>query len=71
LQHIYPAQLPIHLKLAPLPGLLQAPNRPGHFDRLVTLLNNLFNILIPHYPYFAKKDPQQFAIVDQIIKHFN
>ncbi|WP_398570835.1 pantoate--beta-alanine ligase, partial [Staphylococcus aureus] len=68
LQHIYPPQLPIHLKLPPLPHLLQPPNRPPHFHPLLTLLNNLFNILIPHYPYFPKKHPHQFPIVQQILK---
>ncbi|WP_398574639.1 pantoate--beta-alanine ligase, partial [Staphylococcus epidermidis] len=61
----------MHLKLPHFPQLLDPPQTPPHFQPLLTLLNKLFNILQPHYPYFRKNHPQQLPILQNIVKHFN
>ena len=38
---------------------------------VVTVVNKLFNIISPDYAYFGKKDAQQLAIVEKMVKDFN
>ncbi|MFE4350399.1 pantoate--beta-alanine ligase [Peribacillus butanolivorans] len=45
--------------------------RPGHFDGVATVLTKFFNIILPDRAYFGKKDAQQVAVIDGLIKDFN
>ncbi|WP_057914391.1 pantoate--beta-alanine ligase [Peribacillus muralis] len=45
--------------------------RPGHFDGVATVLTKFFNIILPNRAYFGKKDAQQVAVIDGLIKDFN
>ncbi|MDM5211915.1 pantoate--beta-alanine ligase [Peribacillus sp. NJ4] len=45
--------------------------RPGHFDGVATILTKFFNIILPDRAYFGKKDAQQVAVIDGLIKDFN
>lgn len=65
---MYPGELGIDVKVGPLADVLEGAKRPGHFDGVVTVVNKLFNIVMPDYAYFGKKDAQQLAIVEQMIK---
>ncbi|MEI2491851.1 pantoate--beta-alanine ligase, partial [Acinetobacter baumannii] len=40
-------------------------------EGVVTVVNKLFNIISPDYAYFGKKDAQQLAIVEKMVKDFN
>lgn len=51
--------------------VLCGKRRPGHFDGVVTVLTKLFNITTPDTVYFGKKDAQQVAIVDALVRDFN
>ena len=42
--------------------------RPGHFDGVVTVLNQLFSIIQSDKVYFGEKDFQQLKIVESLIK---
>lgn len=68
---MYPEELGIHLKVGHLAQVLEGAQRPGHFEGVVTVVNKLFNIVQPDYAYFGKKDAQQLAIVEKMVKDFN
>ena len=68
---MYPEELGIHLKVGHLAQVLEGTQRPGHFEGVVTVVNKLFNIVQPDYAYFGKKDAQQLAIVEKMVKDFN
>ena len=68
---MYPEELGIHLKVGHLAQVLDGAQRPGHFEGVVTVVNKLFNIVQPDYAYFGKKDAQQLAIVEKMVKDFN
>ncbi len=68
---MYPDELGITLKVGRLGEVLEGPQRPGHFDGVVTVVNKLFNIVSPNKAYFGKKDAQQLAIIEKMVKDFN
>ncbi|MDS4033640.1 pantoate--beta-alanine ligase [Staphylococcus capitis] len=68
---MYPDQLDITLKVGRLAEVLEGTQRPGHFEGVVTVVNKLFNIVSPDYAYFGKKDAQQLAIIEKMVKDFN
>ena len=68
---MYPEELGFHLKVGHLAQVLEGAQRPGHFEGVVTVVNKLFNIVQPDYAYFGKKDAQQLAIVEKMVKDFN
>ncbi|MHB7941622.1 pantoate--beta-alanine ligase [Staphylococcus capitis] len=68
---MYPDQLAITLKVGRLAEVLEGTQRPGHFEGVVTVVNKLFNIVSPDYAYFGKKDAQQLAIIEKMVKDFN
>lgn len=68
---MYPEELGVHLKVGHLAQVLEGAQRPGHFEGVVTVVNKLFNIVQPDYAYFGKKDAQQLAIVEKMVKDFN
>lgn len=70
-EEMYPDELGVTLKVGKLAHVLEGAQRPGHFEGVVTVVNKLFNIISPDYAYFGKKDAQQLAIVEKMVKDFN
>ena len=70
-QEMYPDELGVTLKVGRLGEVLEGPQRPGHFDGVVTVVNKLFNIVSPNKAYFGKKDAQQLAIIEKMVNDFN
>lgn len=70
-EEMYPDKLGVTLKVGKLAHVLEGAQRPGHFEGVVTVVNKLFNIISPDYAYFGKKDAQQLAIVEKMVKDFN
>ncbi|PTF84738.1 pantoate--beta-alanine ligase [Staphylococcus chromogenes] len=70
-EEMYPQSLEITLNVGRLASVLEGVKRPGHFEGVVTVVNKLFNIVQPHVAYFGKKDAQQLAIIEQMVKEMN
>jgi len=48
--------------------ILEGFHRVGHFNGVLQIVLKLFNIVKPHRAYFGKKDAQQLALIQQMVK---
>lgn len=71
IEEMYPSPLNINLHVGQMADVLEGAKRPGHFNGVVTVVNKLFNIVQPTKAYFGKKDAQQLAIIEAMVKEFN
>ena len=49
--------------------ILEGEKRPGHFDGVLQVVLNLFNLVRPTNAYFGKKDAQQLSLISQMVKN--
>src|SRR5437870_4177001 len=65
---MYPPGAVTAVTLAGVATPLEGLRRPGHFDGVATVVLKLFNIVQPNLAVFGRKDAQQCAVIDRMVR---
>jgi pantoate--beta-alanine ligase len=68
---MYPGDRAITVTSGELGGDWEGKSRPGHFDGVLTVVAKLFNIVQPDFAVFGRKDLQQAALVQALVRDLN
>jgi len=65
---MYPPGSQTMVTLSGVAKPLEGARRPGHFDGVATVVLKLFNIVMPDVAAFGRKDAQQCAVIERIVR---
>jgi pantoate--beta-alanine ligase len=68
---VYPEGFNTSISAGHIATKLEGRSRPGHFDGVATVVVKLLNTVNPHNAYFGKKDRQQLAVIQQVVRDLN
>lgn len=70
-EEMYPEGFCSYVDMNGLTGGLCGKTRPIHFRGVQTVVNKLFNIVMPDNAYFGEKDAQQLAVIKRMVLDLN
>ncbi len=65
---MYPPGAQTTVSVAGVAAPLEGERRPGHFDGVATVVLKLFNIVQPDLAVFGRKDAQQCAVIERMVR---
>ena len=68
---MYPPETRTWVTMPELTETLCGASRPGHFQGVLTVVTKLFNIVMPDRAYFGRKDAQQLAVIERLVRDLN
>jgi pantoate--beta-alanine ligase len=70
-EEIYQPGFSTYVNVEGIGDRLEGRSRPGHFRGVATVVLKLFEIVQPDFAYFGRKDAQQAAIIQQMVRDLN
>ena len=64
---MYPDGFNSWVEVFGITDMLEGAKRPGHFKGVTTIVNKLFNIVLPDKAYFGQKDAQQLRVIEKMV----
>ena len=65
---MYPQGAATNINVGGVAKPLEGERRPGHFDGVATVVTKLLNIVQPDVAAFGRKDAQQCAVIEQLVR---
>lgn len=70
-EEMYPSGFSSYVTVEGISERLEGRSRPGHFRGVATVVLKLFEIVQPDFAYFGRKDAQQVAVLQKMVRDLN